>query len=255
MSLTKLLPKLVVAAAVTFLASHASGQALDTTTRVSILNFRTASPGGGIVNDVNLGLGTTDDGDVSTTGQQTTVIAYQNFSSPLNDIPAGSVTISGITLSGAPVIAMGSPDTIFHATTGGQISLFDDNNVLLLSGDLGEQILSGPEIGGGTAFASGSLFSSGFDSGITFTGGQLLQFVDPGSGGLSINLNNIRTNGVPGLSLSETGTLLSFTANSTGQITALSSGVAVTPVPEPTSLPLLIFGLTLFSSSRRKSSV
>ena len=256
MSLTKLLPKLAVAAALTFLVGHASGQALDNTSQnsVSILNFSAASPSGGFRNDVNLGLGTTDDGDSSTTGQQTTVVAYQNFLSPLDDISGGSVTISNVMLSGSPVVISGSPNTILHATSGGQISLFDDDNVLLLSGELGEQILSGSETGGGTPFVSGSLISSGSDNGIVFTGGELLRFVDPNSGGLTINLNDIRTDGVPGLSLSG-GTVLDFTANSTGQITAVASGVSVTPVPEPTSLPLLIFGLTLFSSSRRKSSV
>ena len=255
MSLAKLLPKLVVAAAFTFLVSHASGQASRTTAQnnVSILNFSAASTGGGLEFS-NVVFGTTDDGDSSTTGQQTSVVAYQNFLSPLSDISGGSVTISGVMLSGSPVIVPGSPNTVLHATSGGQISLFDDNNLLLLAGDLGEQILSGPEIGGGTPFASGSFLSSGIDNGIVFTSGSLLQFVEPDSGALTINLNDIRTNGVAGLSVSG-GTVLDFTANSTGQITAVSSGVPVTSVPEPTTLPLLIFGLTLLSSTRRRLSV
>ena len=252
MPIAKLLPTLIVAAAFALFTSHASAQ-----DSVSVINFSGLSTGGGvgITNTGNRFFETLDDGDFNTIGNQTTPVTFKDFLNPLTDSFVGSVTISGVELNDDAVVVEGISNRVFTTTSGGQISLFDDNNALVLSGDLGEQRLIGSESGGSSPFASGSFRSTGNDNGITFTGGFLLDFLDPNSGGLSLTLSNILTDGVSGLTLDDD-TVLDFTANVTGQIAAAPSGVPVTTsVPEPTTLPLLIFGLALFSGVRKRSSV
>ena len=250
MPIAKLLPTILIAAVFVVLANNVDAQDSE-----SILNFSASSSGGGI--GFNNGLfGTFDDGDTTTIGNQTSPVQFDNFLSPLTDISVGSVTISGVMLTNNAQVVPIAPSTILVSTIGGEINVYDDNNDLLLSGDLGEQSLSGSEVGGSTAFSSGSFASSGnaVNTGIIFTGGSLLPFLDANSGGLSIDLIDIRTNGAQGLSLSN-GEVLDFTANATGQIFATPSGAAASSVPEPSTLPLLLFGLALFSGARKRSSV
>lgn len=96
-------------------------------------------------------LSTVDDGLGATLGDQNTEVTYLNsLLAAAGGQPFGgnnlSFTMESVALDGVPA-SIGS--TILQATAGGTFSLYDSNDVLLLSATLGDGILSGPV--GGTA--------------------------------------------------------------------------------------------------------
>ncbi len=185
---------------------------------------------------------TGDDGDINNSGDQTTEISFVGPLDPMfADIPGGaSISFSGLELNtDATTLDLGNNVSVISGTTtGGQFSLFDDDDMLLLQGDVGDFSISNLE-GSGT----GNFVSVG---NTTFTAGSLLPLINPNSGLISLSLIQIETNGQPGFEVID-GTIQPFIADASGQISAAI-------VPEPTSLPVLIMGFTLLASYRNRRS-
>ncbi len=177
-------------------------------------------------------LSTVDDGWGATTGDQLTDISYMSVLSR----PAGfgSVTLDGIKLVGAPV--GGVTGFALQATEEGSFSLYDPDNVLLLSGTLGNGTLSGPI--GGTA--TGGFLTTEFGA---FTGGSLMGALgDHKHTTLSISLSDV--NNGEGMSLTDSDQLANFTADATANIGANA-------VPEPAAIGLLLIGAGVLCFTRR----
>src|SRR6185295_16475437 len=118
---------------------------------------------GGVGPDVAMNspgaLATVDDGDASTTGNQNTAVEYTGFLEPIADInlPSASFTLSGLQTVG-PVQQLGV--LAVQNFSGGQISLYDSSNTLLLTGSLSNSVLNGVVGPPGTA----ALFTTGLSS-------------------------------------------------------------------------------------------
>jgi hypothetical protein len=174
---------------------------------------------GGVVSTVN-------DGDASTTGDQDTAVQFTDFLDSIPDINThvASFSLSGVTASG-PVTQLGP--LAIQNFTGGQISLYDPSNNLLLTATIGNTVLTGT-IG---PPSNGSIFTTTLSSA---TGGSLASLIAPGSVSLSFNLTNV--NGGAGLSVSD-GTLQPFIGDSSVLIAANAINA-----PEPAALALLALG-------------
>ena len=184
--------------------------------------------------------GTLSDGNGTTLGQQDTRVIFTGILEGFSDIsdPTASFSLSDVLLS-----ASGSQigPVIVNETTGGNFSLWDPSNNLLLSGTLGEGAISGS-----TTQSTGSFFTTLFSS---FTGGSLAALLDPNSAALSLALSGIFTDGSPGLRLAD-GVLSPFSADGTLAITG-SPGSAV---PEPVTGILLLGGLMIGALVRKKAA-
>ena len=78
-----------------------------------------------------------------------------------------------------------------------------------------------------------------------YTGGSLLQYVDPGSGALSLSLTNVQSASGTGMDVNA-GILQNFSASAVGQLEA-------TAVPEPSVLGMAALGaLVVFRRHRRR---
>src|SRR3954467_4195301 len=135
-------------------------------------------------------LGTANDGNATTTGDQNTALEYTDFLDPLSDIntPVASFTLSNLVASGPPTV---SGPIVIQNFTGGTLNLYDPSNALLLSGLLTTSNLQGTIGPPGT----GAVFTTNL---ATVTGGSLLPFIVPTSLGLSMTLTNV--NGGAGFS-------------------------------------------------------
>ena len=213
----------------------------------TIIDFRLSTGSDAASNDVEANSSTfeTIDDGLSLQGDQLSDIFFQGFLQSQTDVLGGSISISGISLGGtAQPPGVGQ---VFTPTTGGVLELFDQNDVLLLSANLGDGVLSGDAAPAG-AFANGAFNNISTPGGVTtFTGGTLLPFVDQNSGLVTLALNDIRSGSDTGIQVDGSGASLPFTADATGQISA--------SVPEPTTLPLLAFTIAVFSGTRRRSVV
>ena len=181
--------------------------------------------------------GTANDGDASTVGEQTTGLNFVGFlAGVFPDIMTGaSATLEGVDAVGDAAEING---VILEQTNGGTFSLWDQNNVLLLQAELGEG-----SINGSTNQSTGSFFNTEV---VNFTGGSLLQYVLATPGGLSFALAGITTNGANGLDVNN-GALANFTANASGLVTGQ-------PIPEPSSVALLLSSLVGLGIRRRKAA-
>src|SRR4051812_21734313 len=217
--------KFTVRSVALFLLVICGASAIEASTIIK-LNLGDVSP------DISMNalgvLGTVDDGDAVTTGNQNTDIEYTGFLEPLADInlASASFTLSGLQSSG-PVQQLGS--FAIQNFSGGQISLYDSSNTLLLTGLLSGSILNGVIGPPGTA----ALFTTGLGS---VTAGSLKPFIADNSLSLSMSLTNL--NDGAGLSVSD-GLLGALTADATLAIAADSSGISA---PEPSSLILVALG-------------
>ena len=215
----------------------------------TILNFGFGEP----IEDAELSNGlfqTSDDGDASNPGNQTTDLSFLGFlDSSFADIPLGGASISFSNVrfnSDALSITLDNGSNVIRSTTiGGEFRLYGDSR-LLLAGDIGDSVFSVIQGVDGVA-STGNLFGLS-TGGTTFTGGELLPFLDPNSGQITLTVSNIETNGQAGLQVVGD-TIQPFTAALSGQIEA--EEVAV---PEPTSIPLLIMGFSLLAISRNRRS-
>jgi hypothetical protein len=178
-------------------------------------------------------LATINDGDPSTVGDQDTNVAFTGGLSAMGSIiapPPASFTLNGLTATG-PAQVFGT--LVVQNFTGGQLSLFDTSNNLLLSGSLTGTSLTGV-IG---SPATGALFTTSL---ATATGGSLAPLLLPGTLSLSMNLTNI--NGGAGFSVS-IGTLQTLSDDILQPfMTDASVNLAADVVPEPATLALLTFG-------------
>jgi hypothetical protein len=177
------------------------------------------SMSGGVVSTVN-------DGDAATTGDQDTAIQFTDFLGSIPDVNThtASFTLSGMTASG-PVNLIGP--LAIQNFTGGQISLFDPSNNVLLTATLGNSVLTGTVGSPSTA----SIFNTTLGSP---TGGSLASLIAPGSLSLSISLSNV--NGGAGLSVSD-----SILQPFVGDSSVLIAGNPINS-PEPSALALLALG-------------
>ena len=171
-------------------------------------------------------LSTVDDGIAATTGDQNTNVEFTDFLSATPDIttPIASFTLSGLTAV-PPAQQLGS--LAIQNFTGGQFSLYDQANNLLLSGPLTTSALTGVIGPPGTA----SLFTTSLTSA---TGGSLAPLILTGSLSLSMSMTDV--NGGAGFTVSD-GILQPFVADSSVLIAADSN-----PAPEPSTLALMTLG-------------
>jgi hypothetical protein len=170
-------------------------------------------------------MSTVSDGDATTTGDQDTAVTYTGFLSFLPNItnPTASFTLSGLTAAG-PAQQFGS--LVIQNYAGGQLSLFDPSNNLLLTANLTGSALSGSIGPPGTA----ALFTTNVSSSAS---GPLAQYF--ASGSISMSISMINVNAGAGLALSD-GVLQPFQADA-------SVLIAADPVaPEPCTMALLAIG-------------
>jgi hypothetical protein len=174
-------------------------------------------------------ISTFDDGFGATIGDQNTELTFLGALSGAlvveND--RASFTLENVVTDGTPTL-IGT--TLLQPTSGGNFLLYGPSNELLLSGTLGDGILSGPI--GGTA--TGGFLTAQFGD---FTGGSLLATLNAADlyqSSLSFGLTDVNDGG--GLRIAngegEDGRLLPFSADATANIGG--------QVPEPTSSLLLI---------------
>lgn len=179
---------------------------------------------------------TPSDGDLSTPGDQNTALNFTGFLDGLfTDIEeeSASFTLDSVVAVGDASLTAG---IIAQQTDGGTFSIWDDNNELLLSAELGEGAISG------SANAStGSFFNTEV---VNYTGGSLLAFVLPSPGGISLSLASIMTNGEVGLRILND-ELQDFQADANGLVTG-------EPIPEPSTVALFLTGLMGGALTRRK---
>lgn len=187
-------------------------------------------------------LGTTSDGDASTTGDQNTAIDYTAFLDPLfADITTStaSFSIGGLQRTGTPSIVGGT--IIVQDFFGGSFNLYSPTNSLLLSGNLQDSTLTGVIGSTGT----GSIFTTKVGA---FTNGSLLPYVDKNSLNLSIALSNV--NGGSGFVVSGSPSALQpFSTDASVNIVA-DKGLGI---PEPASIAialLSVLGLGLIRPRR-----
>jgi hypothetical protein len=185
---------------------------------------------GGVGPDIGMNgtgtLATTNDGVAATVGDQNTDIEYTGAFEFIPDVntTAASFTLQGLTEVG-PASVFGS--LVIQNFAGGQFSLYDPANVLLLQGPLTNSALTGVLGPPGT----GALFTTTLG---TVTGGTLAPLIAPGSVSLSMNMTNV--NGGTGFSVGggAAPVLNQFLADAAISISANF-------VPEPTAL--MLFGL------------
>jgi hypothetical protein len=219
---------------------YASACGLQASTIIK-LNLGNAGP------DVSMNaagvLGTSNDGNAATTGDQNTDIEYTGFLEPLPDIntSTASFTLSNLVRTGAPNVSV--PGFVIQNFTGGTLNLYDPSNTLLLSGLLTTSSLQGTTGPPGT----GAVFSTNL---ATVTGGFLAPFIVPGSLALSMNLTNV--NGGAGFSVNGGVLLNPFVADSfaniSGDPTPLGGGL-----PEPGTLVLATLALFAGTAVRRRA--
>jgi hypothetical protein len=180
-------------------------------------------------------LGTINDGDAATTGDQNTAVDFTSFLGGIADIssPTASTSLTNLLPSG-PAAQFGN--IVIQNYTGGTFNLYDSANTLLLSIALGNSTLTGTA----GAPATGSVFTTTF---ATATAGTLLPLISPAT--ISLSMDLIDVNGGAGFSINS-GALQPFVAD--GQIT-----IAADPevgIPEPATLSLALAGLTALTLRR-----
>ncbi len=184
-------------------------------------------------------LNTIVDANALTTGDQNTAVEFVDFLGFIPPIPAddASFTIAGVTAFGAPILMPGG--LVVQPFAGGDFALYDPSNALLLSGTLGDSVLSGST---GPA-ATGALFTTTFGS---VTGGSLASLIATDSLTLSMSMTDVSSAAVPGFSV--TNDLLDpFQADVTMNI-----GATQAEIPEPATALLVLVGGVLLMATRRK---
>jgi hypothetical protein len=189
-------------------------------------------------------LGTANDGNAVTTGDQNTDVEYTGFLEPIPDIntSVASFSLSNLARSGPAIASI--PGFVIQNFAGGTFNLYDPSNSLLLSGLLTTSSLQGTTGPPGT----GAVFTTNIAS---VTGGSLAAFIVPTSLALSMNLTNV--NGGAGFSVGDGVVLNPFVADSvvniSGDPTPLGGGL-----PEPGTLVLATIALFAGTAVRRRAA-
>jgi len=178
-------------------------------------------------------LSTKSDGFNLTTGDQNTTIDFLGFLGIVtpNPMPNASFSLSNVAKSGSATVLVG-PNLVVQSFTGGNYSIYDDNDMPLLTGVLGNSSLSGP-LG---PPATGALFTTTLGS---VTGGSLAGLISPNSISLSMSMTNI--NGGSGFSVTGND-LNSFMTDVT-----LNMAADQRTIPEPASAALGMVGIFLLT--------
>ncbi len=187
-------------------------------------------------------LDTIMDGNAVTTGDQNTAVEFTNFLAFIPPIAAAdaSFTLQGVAAVGPASLLPGS--LVVQSFTGGSLALYDPSNALLLSGTLGDSVLSGST----GAAATGALFTTTFGS---VTGGSLASLVEAGSLTLSMSMTDVSTAATPGFGVNvASGMLEPFQADVT-----LNIGAAQRAIPEPATGLLVLMGGVLLLAAKRRS--
>jgi hypothetical protein len=183
-------------------------------------------------------LSTNPDGAGATLGDQNTEIAFLDALSSQPAIPNdfSSFTLLNVQLIGTPTTF---GNTVLQRTSGGEFSIYDPNNQLLLAGTLGEGVLSGPL--GGTA--TGGYLNTEFGN---FTGGTLMSALGSmPKTTFSVGLTDV--NNGAGISLVNNA-IADFSADATASIGSVST-------PEPAAVWILgICLLGFWSRARHRKS-
>ncbi len=185
-------------------------------------------------------LSTVDDLNAGTTGEQNTSVDFQGFLNGIPDIAPlnASVTLNGVSKVGsATVFPFG---LMMQNFSGGNVSIYDASNTLLLSGSLNASTLAGAVGPPGTNV----LFTTTFN---LVTGGTLAPQIGPGSVALKMNITEV--NGGAGLIVTTDGSVLNpFTAE------ALLTITGEQPIPEPATalLAAVVTGMTVLGIRRRR---
>ena len=202
-------------------------------------------------------ISTIDDGNAASPGDQDTSVEFPAgsfvFGAPgIQDIvpPAfGSVSLSGIELTGSPTIVAGN--LLTYQTTGGTFELYDDLGDPLLTGSLDDGSFFGTVGSGGAATGGWLTVNLG-----NFTGppnapnDKLFSLLDPDSAAMSISFTELFTGTTPGVVV-DNGVLQGFTADATANISAEANGALL---PEPSTAVLgLIAGVLGVLGFRRRN--
>lgn len=185
-------------------------------------------------------LSTVVDADPLTPGDQNTAVEFLGALSSLPAIPAAnaSFTLTGVTAVG-PATVLPLPNIVIQSFTGGNFSLYDNTNTLILSGTLGDSVLSGP-VG---ASATGALFTTTLGS----ASGPLASLIDVNTLNLSINMTDV--NGGTGFTVT-TGAGVSLDPFNTDASVSLSADPK--NVPEPATVTLVLLGGVALIGLRRR---
>jgi hypothetical protein len=141
--------------------------------------------------------------------------------------------------------------TIIQNFTGGTLNLWDQNNMLLLSGTLGSSALTGA-----VGNATGGLFQTSFGS---VSAGALLPHIDPNSFLMSMNFTSIKTipGGQTGLTLTgpaPPGMVVGVDINPFRADATVDVEADQAVIPEPTTAGLLLIIAACALSRRWKAS-
>jgi hypothetical protein len=173
-------------------------------------------------------LSTVDDGNAATTGDQNTDVEFTGFLDPNPDIVPKIASFSLHNLAEVgPANVFGS--LVIQNFQGGTFQLFDQANVLLLSGLLNNSALSGVVGPPGT----GALFTTTFSQ---VTGGTLAPLIAPNSLSLSMNLTNVNGGGGFQVGGGDAPIVNPFLADASVNIAGNPS------VPEPATFVLVLAG-------------
>ena len=196
---------------------------------------------GGIGPDISMNgagiLSTTSDAVPATTGDQNTQVTFTGFL----DIPHPDINTNTASFSLAGLATVGPASTfgslVIQNFFGGNFSLYDPANVLLLSGNLSNSALTGVVGPPGT----GALFTTSFSS---VTGGTLAPELLGNSLTLSMNLSTV--NGGAGFNVLQGG-LVPFLADA-------SINISADPIPEPVAITLLLLATASAACVYRRRS-
>ena len=200
-------------------------------------------------------ISTIDDGNAASPGDQDTAVEFPEgsfvFGQPgiTNIVPPdfGSLSLSGIELTGSPTIVAGT--LLTYQTTGGTFELYDDAGDPLLTGTLDDGSFYGTVGSGGAATGGWLTVNLG-----TFTGppdepmNKLFSLLDPDSAAMSISFTELFTGNTPGV-IVENGVLQGFTADATANIAADTNGALL---PEPASILYGLFAVLGAMGFRRR---
>lgn len=199
-------------------------------------------------------LHTVDDGNAATIGEQDTGVLFLNFidgfAPDILSAPLGSLTLAGLVPSpaGPNSALLINQSTVIQSFTGGTLSLWDQNNNLLLTGNLGASALTGA-LGNTT----GGLFQTSYG---LITGGALMPYIDPSSFLMSMNFTAIHSipGGQPGITLANPAPPGPFVNVDINPFRADATiNVEADPIPEPATVGLLVVVAVGFVSLRRNA--